>query len=85
MSFPSTKTPNWRIFQKMHILQPKHTKLKEKEVEQLLIDFNVSRAQLPKIYSDDPALPEDCKIGDIIKIERKDSEGNLNLYYRVVV
>jgi len=68
----------------MHILQPKHTKLKEKEAEELLDKTNVSRAQLPKIFSDDPALPESCEVGDIIKIERREGE-KINLYYRVVV
>lgn len=64
----------------MHILQPKHTKLSEKEVEQLLSDLNVSKAQLPKILLTDPAIPEDCSVGDIIKIKR--TEGD---FFRVVV
>ncbi len=64
----------------MHILQPKHIKLNEKETEALLKELNVSKAQLPKILSTDPALPEGCNVGDIIKIERK-----TGLYYRVVV
>ena len=68
----------------MHILQQKHIKLKEKEVEQLLKDFNISRAQLPKIFSDDPALPEGVEVGDIIRIERKDGDGIVP-YHRVVV
>lgn len=68
----------------MHILQPKHTKLKEKEMDELLKEFNISRAQLPKIFSDDPALPEGFEIGDVIKIERKDGD-EIFVYYRVVV
>ncbi len=64
----------------MHILQPKHIKLSEKESEEFLKKLNVSRAQLPKIFLNDPALPENCEVGDIIKIER--SEG---VYFRVVV
>jgi len=64
----------------MHILQPKHIKLSEKEAEEFLKKLNVSRAQLPKIFLNDPALPENCEVGDIIKIER--SEG---VYFRVVV
>ncbi|HIH52318.1 DNA-directed RNA polymerase subunit H [Candidatus Pacearchaeota archaeon CG09_land_8_20_14_0_10_30_9] len=68
----------------MHILQPKHVKLNEKEVDDLLIGLNISKSQLPKILSSDVALPEGCEIGDVIQIERKiDSE--LNVYYRVVV
>ena len=68
----------------MHILQPKHTKLKEKEAKELLDKLNISKAQLPKIYSSDPALPEECEVGDIIKIERKEKD-RINEYYRVVV
>ncbi|MEM4325699.1 MAG: DNA-directed RNA polymerase subunit RpoH/Rpb5 C-terminal domain-containing protein [Candidatus Pacearchaeota archaeon] len=81
----------------MHILQPKHIKLSEKEAEEVLKKFNVSKAQLPKILLNDPALPEGCKVGDIIKIERKEQveseseksqsikDYKICLYYRVVV
>lgn len=69
----------------MHILQPKHSKLNEKECEKLLTDLNISKAQLPKILSTDSALPEGCVVGEIIKIERKDEEGKINIYFRVVV
>lgn len=64
----------------MHILQPKHTKLSEKEAEEFIKKINISKAQLPKILSTDAGLPEGCNIGDIIKIERK-----TGLYHRVVV
>jgi len=64
----------------MHILQSKHIKLNEKESEDLIKKLNVSKSQLPKILSSDPALPEGCDVGDIIKIERKSG-----IYYRVVV
>jgi DNA-directed RNA polymerase subunit H len=69
----------------MHILQPKHSKLNEKDSEELLTKLNISRSQIPKIFSNDPALPENCNIGDIIKIERKIEDGKIELYYRVVV
>lgn len=68
----------------MNILQSKHKRLNEKEAEELLAKLNISKAQLPKILKDDPGLVEECEIGDIIKIERKE-EGKINLYYRVVV
>ena len=67
----------------MHILQPKHTKLNEKEVEDLLSKLNVSKAQFPKIFLTDAALPAGCEAGDIIKIERI-SDGKPVIYYRVV-
>ncbi len=67
----------------MHILQPKHTRLKPKEAQEVLKKFNISAAQLPKIKATDPALPEGCKAGEIIRIERKEEE-NSYVYFRVV-
>ncbi len=70
----------------MHILQPKHVKLKEKDEEKFLEKLNISKAQLPKILSTDPGLPEGCATGDVIMIERKDPDSEkVNVYYRVVV
>jgi DNA-directed RNA polymerase subunit H (RpoH/RPB5) len=68
----------------MHILQPKHSKLSEKDIAELLQKFNISKAQLPKILSSDPSLQEDIVVGDVIKVERK-LKDKLNIYYRVVV
>ncbi len=67
----------------MHILQPKHTKLKPEEVKKLIEKYNLSISQLPKIKLTDPTVPEGGIIGDILKIERKD-EDKINVYYRVV-
>jgi DNA-directed RNA polymerase subunit H (RpoH/RPB5) len=69
---------------KMHILQPKHTKLSEKEAQELINKLNISKSQLPKIILNDVGLPENCNIGDVIKIERNEDE-QINLYFRVVV
>ena len=68
----------------MHILQPKHIKLKPDEVKKLLEQFNITVSQLPMIKLDDPALSEGCVKGDVIKIIRKE-EDKINFYYRVVV
>mgnify|MGYP001578302088 CR=1 FL=1 len=68
----------------MHVFQPKHSKLKKDEIEKLLKKYNISLMQLPKISSKDPALPENCNIGEVIKIERK-NEDNVEEYLRVVV
>jgi len=67
-----------------HILQPKHTLLKQKEVEEILEKFNVSISQLPKIKITDAAIPEGANVGDVVKIERKDETGT-HPYFRVVV
>ena len=67
----------------MHLLQPKHSKLKQDEILKLLEKYNISLAQLPKIKIDDVAIPENCNIGDIIKIERKEKDETTE-YFRVV-
>ena len=64
----------------MHVLQPKHMKLADKEVKELLDRLNIALVQLPKISKKDPALPEGCEAGDAVKISRKDED-----YFRVVV
>ena len=64
----------------MHILQSKHSKLSEKDTNDLLGKLNISKSQLPKILSADPALPEGCEIGNVIKIERKEGA-----FFRVVI
>jgi DNA-directed RNA polymerase subunit H len=68
----------------MHTLQPKHSKLSSEEAKKLLLQYNISLSQLPKISRKDPALSEEFKVGDIIKIERKTEEGTQD-YFRVVV
>lgn len=69
----------------MHILQPKHTKLNEKEAQELLKKYNISKSQIPKILQTDAALVNmNCAIGDVIKIERAE-EDKVNVYFRVVV
>jgi DNA-directed RNA polymerase subunit H (RpoH/RPB5) len=67
----------------MHVLQPKHTKLKPDEVKKLTDKYGVSLSQLPKIKADDPGVPEGSDSGAVLKIERKEDD-KINLYYRVV-
>ena len=70
----------------MHILQPKHTKLSEKETEELLSKLNISKPQLPKILLSDAGLPPGCVVGSVVKIERKiGEEEKIKIYYRVVI
>lgn len=68
---------------KMHILQPKHIKLNPEETKKLISELNISLSQLPKIRIIDPAIPEGCEIGEVIKIERI-IEGKKTFYYRVI-
>ncbi len=70
----------------MHILQSKHTKVSKDDVEALLKRLNISLMQFPKIRKKDPALPENCEVGDVIKIERKGIEKGQKIdYFRVVI
>ena len=68
----------------MHVLQPKHCKLNEKDTQELLEKLNISKAQLPKILFTDAGLPEGCEVGDVVKIERREKD-KINVYYRAVV
>jgi DNA-directed RNA polymerase subunit H (RpoH/RPB5) len=69
----------------MHVLQPKHSKLKQEEVSKLLVKYNISLAQLPKVSKEDPSVFDlNVSAGDVVKIERKLEEGSEE-YFRVVV
>ena len=37
----------------MHTLQPKHSKLSKKDIQELLENYNISISQLPKIKKED--------------------------------
>ncbi len=67
----------------MHNLQPIHTKLKPEEVKKLLTELNISLSQIPKIKITDPAIPKECQISDVVKIERE-CDGRKSFFYRVV-
>jgi len=68
----------------MHILQPKHNKLKSVEIKNLLEKYKISISQLPKIKAEDPALPEGCVRGDVVKIERKEGD-KVYVYFRAII
>lgn len=68
----------------MHVLQPKHTKLKPEELKKLLDTYRISVSQLPKIKSTDACVPEGSQHGDVLRIERE-SDGEKRSYYRVVI
>ena len=67
----------------MHALQPKHTKLKQEDVDKLLKKFNIALSQLPKISKKDASLPEGAETGNVFKFERKGEAGEI--YHRVVI
>ncbi len=69
-----------------HVLIPKHTKLSEKEKEDLFKTYNIGLRELPKILKDDPALVGlDVKENDVIKIERTSTTAQHSVFYRGVI
>jgi len=58
-------------------------KLSPEEVEKVIAKFNIALAQLPKISKKDPALPDGCETGDVVRIERFGEFSEV--YYRVVI
>ena len=67
----------------MHALQPAHKKLSSSDAEKILGELNIAHSQLPKISKKDPAIPEGCETGDVVKIERTGDYAEI--YYRVVI
>lgn len=67
----------------MHILQPKHIKLKPEEVKELCKKYNIAVSQLPKIKITDVGVPEGSERGDVLVIERKIGD-KIREYFRVV-
>ncbi|RJQ17376.1 DNA-directed RNA polymerase subunit H [Candidatus Woesearchaeota archaeon] len=71
---------------KNHNLVPKHAKLSEKDKKQLLEQYHITIADLPKIFTDDPAIQElDVKPGDVIKISRNSTTAGEVFFYRAVI
>ncbi|MFP4038570.1 MAG: DNA-directed RNA polymerase subunit H [Candidatus Nanohaloarchaea archaeon] len=69
-----------------HEAVPKHEKIDEDEVEDLLEKFDTEKYKLPKIERTDAALKQmDVEEGDVIRIERESPTAGKTTYYRVVV
>lgn len=69
-----------------HVLIPVHTKLSDKEAQELLKFHNITIKELPKIYVDDPAIRHlEAKENDIIKIVRNSPTSGKSVFYRGVI
>ncbi len=69
-----------------HNLVPKHDKISEKEVDELMSKFSIMLNQLPKISIKDPAVRQlSLKIGDVIKVTRKSATAGESACYRCVI
>ncbi|RLM56496.1 DNA-directed RNA polymerase subunit H [Halobellus sp. Atlit-31R] len=68
-----------------HELVPEHTLIGEEEIESMLTQYDVERAELPKIKRKDPALPDDAEPGDVVKIVRDSRTTDKAVSYRLVI
>jgi DNA-directed RNA polymerase subunit H len=69
-----------------HILVPKHSKLSERELKELMEKYNLSLKELPKILISDPAIEElSMKEGDVVKVSRNSPTAGATVFYRRVV
>ncbi|MFB6093118.1 MAG: DNA-directed RNA polymerase subunit H [Haloquadratum sp.] len=68
-----------------HELVPEHTLIDEEEVESMLTQYDVERADLPKIKRRDPALPDEAEPGDVVKIVRDSRTTDKAVSYRLVI
>jgi DNA-directed RNA polymerase subunit H len=68
-----------------HKLVPEHTVLGESEVDEVLDEYDIGRTDLPKIRRNDPALPDDADIGDVIEVVRDSRTTDRAVTYRLVI
>ena len=68
-----------------HHLVPKMEIMKEEDKQELLAKYKIDDSMLPRILSDDAAVSAlGAKVGDVLRIRRKDETGEYD-YYRLVV
>ena len=69
-----------------HVLVPPHQKLDEKEKKELLEKYGITVKELPAILITDSAISHlGAKVGDVIKITRKNKILGEDMFYRGVV
>ena len=69
-----------------HDMVPDHQIMTEEEVAHLLGQYNISVDQLPKIFSEDPAVKTiGAKVGDVIRIIRESQTAGRAESYRLVI
>jgi len=68
-----------------HELVPDHIILDEPEIQSVLDEYGLSRTDLPKIKTNDPALPDDATPGDVLKIVRDSRTTDTAISYRLVI
>ena len=70
----------------VHFLVPEHTKISQKEREELFKKYALTLKEMPKIFIDDPAIRHlDVKENDVIKIVRKSPTAGTTVFFRGVI
>jgi DNA-directed RNA polymerase subunit H len=73
-------------FVKDHFLVSKHVKMSDKDKKHLLETYHITEHDLPKIFSNDPAIQDmEVKAGDVIRILRKSPTADEVFFYRTVI
>jgi len=69
-----------------HQLVPKHEILTKQEREEILNRLGITLNELPKMFSNDPAIRGlNSKVGDVVKITRMSITAGETVYYRTVI
>ncbi|MBI4140840.1 DNA-directed RNA polymerase subunit H [Candidatus Woesearchaeota archaeon] len=69
-----------------HVIVPKHSKVGEKEKNEILEKYKITLKELPRIFADDPAVAElGVKEDDVVKIARNSPTAGETLFFRRVV
>ena len=69
-----------------HVLIPKHTKISDKEKEEIFKKYNITIRELPKMFKTDPAIAHlNVKENDVVKIERSSPTAGESIFYRGVI
>ena|GEM_PF-462276 len=69
-----------------HELVPEHEIISKKDADEVLNKYNITKGQLPKIFSTDPVVKMiKAETGDILKITRNSKTAGKSIFYRVVV
>jgi len=68
-----------------HSLVPKHEIMTAEEVKEVLVRYNITTAQLPRILSTDAAVKAlGAKEGTVLRITRPSPTAGVTTYYRIV-
>jgi DNA-directed RNA polymerase subunit H len=69
-----------------HEIVPQHIILGDKEVEELLQNYSITKEKLPLIKVTDPVVKAiNAKPGQVLKIVRRESPAGEGVAYRLVV